>query len=320
MFLVMNMCTKELKDNPKGFRSPRDIHLPYKELWIKTKDNLKLYGWFLHKIQPEKSDFQNEEHYQNYLLSELRPPTFIYFHENAGNIGFRLPFAEILYKKLNANVLVVGYRGYGYSEGVPTEEGLMIDAEAIIEYVFNKENTEISNYIDKSNVYIFGRSLGGAVSIYVSERLKPNIKGIILENTFSSMGDMVDHLFPIVKNVKFFLLKNKWPTKDRIKNISYPILFMMSEKDELVPYLHMEELYNTAKHAIFKQKHIILNGTHNNSWQMDINTYLSQIQLFMERCNKLSDYTEDIEIREPLSINDMINREEEFKLIDKKFE
>jgi predicted alpha/beta hydrolase len=68
------------------------------------------------------------------------------------------------------------------------------------------------------------------------------------------MGDMVDHLFPLLKHVKHFLLRNKWPSKERIANISTPILFLMSEKDELVPYAHMDELYIQASKAKIKHK------------------------------------------------------------------
>lgn len=48
------------------------------------------------------------------------------------------------------------------------------------------------------------------------------------------MGDMVDHLFPYFKNIKSYLLNNKCPSKDKIHIISFPIIFLMSEKDELV--------------------------------------------------------------------------------------
>jgi len=308
---VEGMCTNEIKDNPRGLRSPSDINLPYKEVRIKTKDNVRLYGWFLHA---DISKSGNKSY-----------PTIIYFHENAGNIGFRLPFAEFLYKTLHANILVVGYRGYGYSEGSPSEQGLMLDSEAILDYVFNHNDTEIAKYIDTSNVYILGRSLGGAVSIYITEKLKPDIKGLILENTFSSISDMVDRLFPFIKKLKHLLLTNKWPSKERIKNLKCPILFFSSQLDEIVPFSHMEDLYNTAKNAVFKQKYIMSKGTHNESWQKYKEEYLNQLQLFVERCEALS---ESVENNEDENINkssinatpSSINIEEESYLIDKKSE
>lgn len=281
------------------YKNPSEYQIPYKEVNIITKDNLKLYGWFLYKVISGSSNQQIKNR-----------PTFIYFHENAGNIGFRLPFCQLLYKKLQVNILVIGYRGYGYSEGIPTEQGLMLDSEAVLNYVFERSDTEIHQFIDKSNVYLFGRSLGGAVALYVSEKLKPNLRGIILENTFTSMGDMVDHIFPIIKHVKSILLKNKWESKDRIKFIRNPILFFSSERDELVPFHQMEELYTLAKLAVFKQKYLISNGTHNESWQLCIDEYVEQLKLFMTRCEESGD--EKIES----SINESSNMEEDSSLIN----
>jgi pimeloyl-ACP methyl ester carboxylesterase len=68
------------------------------------------------------------------------------------------------------------------------------------------------------------------------------------------MADMVDHMMPLLKYVKNFILKNKWPSIDRVKNITVPILFMISEHDELIPYNHMEKLYKFAVNSRFKHK------------------------------------------------------------------
>ena len=85
----------------------------------------------------------------------------VFLHENAGNIGLRLDYFEILYKKVGVNVLAVGYRGYGRSEGVPSEVGLQLDAKAVAQYVKN------SPKIDKKRVFLIGRSLGGGVGIHL---------------------------------------------------------------------------------------------------------------------------------------------------------
>jgi fermentation-respiration switch protein FrsA (DUF1100 family) len=314
-YLVSNSCTNDIKSNPKGYRSPSEKDMPYKEVTISTKDGLKLYGWFMYQqnthrgsIASNNISINNNE--EEGSVSNL-PATFIYFHENAGNIGLRLPFCKFLYKNLKVNILVVGYRGYGYSEGTPSEQGIMLDAEAIVEYVLDKEDTEISKYVDKENVYIFGRSLGGAVAIYTVDKLKPNIRGLILENTFSSMGDMVDHLFPLFKYIKGLLLKNKWPSKDRIKNIALPMLFLLSENDELVPYKHMEDLYAISVNAPSKQKYVIIGGTHNESWQLAEKEYIKQIKGFVSKCH--NSYF-------PVRIDDgtPVKEEEETYLINKK--
>jgi hypothetical protein len=128
--------------NPIGYRSPSDRQIPYEEATLETEDGVKLSSWLL---------YQNER---------KKVPTIVFFHENAGNIGYRLDFFEQLYKKLGVNVLAVSYRGYGDSEGSPSEAGIQKDAAAILEYAFTKAQ------IDNSQIILFGRSLGGAVAIY----------------------------------------------------------------------------------------------------------------------------------------------------------
>ena len=83
-------------------------------------------------------------------------------------------------------MLILAYRGYGNSEGKPSEEGLKLDAEATLEYAQNHEE------IDNDRIFVFGRSLGGAVATQLAMNKSNSIKGLIIENTFTSISDMVD--------------------------------------------------------------------------------------------------------------------------------
>lgn len=76
------------------------------------------------------------------------------FHGNAGNIGYRLPNAYYMFRELHSNIVMVDYRGYGNSEGIPTERGLSYDAESVLAHLLER------NDINLSKIYIFGRSLG----------------------------------------------------------------------------------------------------------------------------------------------------------------
>jgi pimeloyl-ACP methyl ester carboxylesterase len=155
----------------------------------------------------------------------------------------RLNLINELVKNLNVNIVIVGYRGYGPSEGIPTESGIKLDGEAIMKYVL----VDMRNKIDTNNVFIMGRSLGGAVAINTQGIYKFSIKGLILENTFLSIGDLVDRLFPIVKPLKNILLNNHWESKKLIGNIKVPIFFIMSDRDELVPFEHMLKLKSLSE-------------------------------------------------------------------------
>ena len=108
------------------------------------------------------------------------------------------------------NLVIFGYRGYGKSEGIPSEEGVYLDGLAMAKYVF--EDQEAEKYIDRENVFLFGRSLGGAIAAKVALDMSFPFKGIIIENTFTSLGDLVDIMFPFIKLFRKYLLKSKFET------------------------------------------------------------------------------------------------------------
>merc|ERR1712157_134620 len=113
----------------------------------------------------------------------------------------------------------------------------------------------------------FGRSLGGAVAIYTASALDDNkIKGLIIENTFSSISDMVGKVFPFLDFdfVKQFMLKIHWRSIDLIPNIKTNMLFLACSDDEIVPHQQMLRLYDSAKNAIKKDIYVIQGGTHND--------------------------------------------------------
>ena len=125
----------------------------------------------------------------------LRPPnqnhrrniTVLMFHGNAGNISHRLPIAKVLTEFSGLNVLMLEYRGYGFSTGMPNEEGLNIDAQTGLDWIRTYDETR------KSSIVIYGQSLGGAVAIQLVARNQRagDIAGLMLENTFLSIRKMI---------------------------------------------------------------------------------------------------------------------------------
>ena len=97
--------------------------------------------------------------------------------------------------------MIIDYRGYGNSEGTPSEGGLKLDAQATLDFISKRED------IDQTKLYVFGRSLGGAVAVQLCMDPIVPIKGIILENTFTSIPDMMDELFPVVSLFKRYGLR-----------------------------------------------------------------------------------------------------------------
>ncbi|CAK60159.1 unnamed protein product (macronuclear) [Paramecium tetraurelia] len=249
------------KQNPPNYRSPAARNLKFSPISIKH-DSIELKGWF---IQQEQS---------------AQAPTLIFFHENAGNLGYRLDYFEKYYYNLKCNIVAVAYRGYDESSGNPNQIGIQKDAIAIVRYVFT--NLEI----DKNNVFIHGRSLGGAVSIYAAnyfqDSKKEKIRAIILENTFTSINDVVNDLVPNLPISHLLFSKNQWRSCDTIKNIKLPILFISSGQDELVSYNHMKRLIELSENSELKREYHIADGDHNGNWMKDEGAYFQNIQSFFQ--------------------------------------
>ncbi|EGR29902.1 pyruvate kinase, putative [Ichthyophthirius multifiliis] len=262
-FSVIQGLPKSQDENPEGSRNPKDVNIDYEDINIQASDGIKLHGWICKK--------QNS----------LQHPTVVYFHENAGNIGTRIYYLQKYYELADINIILIAYRGYSKSQGTPNEEGIKKDSKAILEHVFSRKD------LDTKRIFIHGRSLGGAVSIYAASQLNYNIKGIILENTFTSIADMVDCIFPFlkyIKQLKYRLIKNKWESIKLIDQIKNPILFISSMKDQIVPPFQMSILYEKCK---TKAKYIykIEEGDHNDNWTIDPYSYFQEIQQFMKKCN-----------------------------------
>jgi len=249
--------------NPPRLRNPSEWLIPYEDVTVETADKLKLHCWFL-----KQEDTANA-------------PTLIFFQENAGNMGMRLPSMNEFYRRLGMNVFMVSYRGYGRSEGTPTEEGLQLDAQAALDAVWARPD------VDKTRILLLGRSLGGAVSVYIAEQNPDKVKGLILENTFTSIPDMVDVVMPWVAPMKSLVLRIGWHSKARIPSITAPILFVSGRRDELVPPAHMDALLAAARTSLYTVMHKVPEGKHNDTWQCNTATYNAAVRAFLVKIGAL---------------------------------
>lgn len=249
------------EQNPAGYRNPSEQGMSYEDVWLTTPDGLKLHAWY---IRPDNVEQRKE---RNNLL---------FFHANAGNMGFRMENLKMMYEVFNLNIFILSYRGYGNSEGAPTEHGLKIDAETLWQYVMSRDD------IDRRRVFLFGRSLGGAVAFSLAARHEEEIAGTIVENTFTSISSMVDVLFPILAPLKPWVLRMDWNTLSLLPKINHPLFFISGEKDEVVPAPQMKALYDAA---VSQDKEILLvkNGTHNNTWAEGKEEYIERFKQFLQK-------------------------------------
>lgn len=232
----------------KPIRTKDEIPLNFEEEMLITPDGFKINTWLI--LQPNSNEV----------------PTLIYFHGNAGNMGFRLKNAAEMFFKLDINILMMDYRGYGKSTGNPTENGLNIDADTVLKYALTHTK------LKKSPLISFGRSLGGAVAVSLAHRYPQSISGVILENTFLSVSAMVDKLLPYVSVLKPLVLRIKWDNDDKIKELTQPIMFISGDADTLVPPIHMKKLHDISIKSKYKDFFSVIGGGHNDSYE-DPNYY-----------------------------------------------
>lgn len=246
--------------NPRRYRSPSEYSIPFESHRIECADGVSIHAWLLLRDQ-SRSDHL---------------PTLVFFHGNAGNIGLRLPNALQMLQYLNANVLMVEYRGYGESDVVaPSEAGLKLDAEAALRFIIKHPK------IDPAKVFLFGRSLGGAVAFHLAHYAQNEhlpLAGVIVENTFTSVSDMVDHLMPLIAPLKALVLRIRWNSLAIVPSLTVPVLYLAGARDELVPHQHMIKLYRATNGA---KIHVVKDGTHNETWMQGGQEYWDAFRGFL---------------------------------------
>ena len=186
----------------------------FENINIKTKDNINLKGWF--------------------HLKDLKKKTILFFHGNAGTLDNRIYKLNFL-GNLDVNFLIIAWRGYSGSSGKPSEFGLYQDAKSALNWLNSKGITD-----DK--IILYGESLGTSVAIEVGQN--KDFAGVILETPFTSMVDVGKTKYPFFP--VSLLLKDKYESDKKIKNIKSPILIMHGEADKIVPFWMGEKIYQLA--------------------------------------------------------------------------
>jgi len=192
---------------------------------IKTKDNIELLSWYHTK---------NNNDYK----------TILFLHGNAGTLENRIHKINH-FKDMKINFLLVAWRGFSGNKGQPTEQNLYEDARSAVKWLESKG-------IKENNIIIYGESLGTGIATEIAQN--KNFAGIILESPFTSMIDAGKDKYPYLP-VKF-LLKDKYESEKKIKNIKSPILIMHGKVDNIVPFhmgKKMYELANNPKYSYFSE-------------------------------------------------------------------
>ena len=203
-----------------------DLTVQIEEVKIETSDGIKLLGWF---------------HKKNLKIFK----TIIFFHGNAGSLNNRIHKINH-FKNIDVNFLIIAWRGFSGNQGKPSEKGLYLDGKSAIEWL-NKKG------VKNEDIILYGESLGTAVATHLSQN--NNFAGVILESPFTSMIGAAKNVYPYFP-IRF-LLKDKYESDKKIKNIKSPILIMHGEADKIVPFWMGKKIYelaNEPKYFYFSEK------------------------------------------------------------------
>ncbi len=170
---------------------PSDLGLPFDEVYFVTQDGVRLHGWFV----PGEKDL-----------------VWLWCHGNAGNISHRLENLALLHQELGISIFLFDYRGYGRSEGRPSEKGTYLDAEATLAYLHSRGD------VNKDRIIYFGRSLGAAVAVEMATRQAP--AALILESPFPSVSYMARRLYPFLP--VWPLLRTRYDSLSKIGEVQAP--------------------------------------------------------------------------------------------------
>ncbi len=195
--------------------------------------------------------------------------TVLFCHGNGGNISFLVDTIAI-YRSMGLNVLAFDYRGYGRSQGTPTEEGTYRDALGAWEYLVREKKT------DPARILLVGRSLGGAVAAWLGTKRRPG--GIVLESTFTNAADVANYHYTLAPGRLIF--GDIYDTISRLGKIAAPILVVHSPEDEIIPYSMGEELFRRAPKP---KEFLMIRGSHNGGFMDSRREYRDGIEGFVKR-------------------------------------
>lgn len=210
--------------------SPATLGLTYRDVWFHAEDGVRLHGW--------------------HIPGRL-PVTLLWCHGNAGNISDRLDNIREIHRRLGLGVFIFDYRGYGRSDGRPTEAGLYLDARAAREAL-------IREGVPAERIVYFGRSLGAAVAVALTLEAPP--AGLILETPFLSVRAIANRTLP----GSGILFKTRFDSLERIGRVRTRLLILHGDADEVVPYEHGRRLFEKAPEP--KTFYTIRRAHHNDTY------------------------------------------------------
>ena len=248
--------------NKMAFPAPRS-HLPApstagitegERVAVITSDSVELHGWYL---QPNPMPEAGR-----------KAPGLIWFYGNMETVSALAPILRA-FRPPGTGMLILDYRGYGESEGSPTETGLYLDAEAAWSYLTDRSE------IDRTRIAVYGRSLGGAVALYLAT--KRPVKAVILESPFTSARAMAAKHYGFLPR---FLVRLSLNSIERAQSLAVPLIVFHGADDGIAP-IEMGRAVAEAGNALqFVQ---IEGAGHNDTYDVGMPEYVETVHQFLAR-------------------------------------
>lgn len=241
---------------------PSHVGLQYEDVWLTADDGNKTHAWFIHG--EESDDPQSKR------------TVMLITHGNGGNISVRLDqYREFVTRFRHIDIFALEYRGYGLSEGSPSEEGIALDAIAarrwIDEYAAGLPENE------RPSIVYFGRSLGGSVATRLASVIAPD--GLILECPLLSIPYLAKTIVPWKYLPIERFIHNRFDTETYMREVRCPVLVMHSEFDEIIPIECGRMVYEAAKEP--KRFYVIKGAPHNGADYYDPEGYYAAMGNFI---------------------------------------
>jgi fermentation-respiration switch protein FrsA (DUF1100 family) len=211
--------------------TPEHVGLEFDDVFPTTADGVTLHGWHIPGPSPDV--------------------VWLIFHGNGGNVSVRLDQYQEIRRRYGASIVAVDYRGYGRSEGVPSERGFYADALAA--YVIA---TELH---PGKKIILFGRSMGGPVAAQLASIMHP--AALILEAAISSVPDVMHERAPWTRFVPVqFIMQSRFSSTKHVTGLSVPILVIHGDSDRTVSPANAQRIFGAASDP--KRLEIVPGGDH----------------------------------------------------------
>lgn len=226
----------------------RVIYFPSRELRV-TPDELGLLD------EEISTRTQDGESIHGYLIrrqgqASARRPVLLLSHGNAGTIADRLHRVAHIQKRIDVDVALYDYRGYGKSSGSPTEEGTYQDARAVYDWL-------LAHGFSADRIVLFGESLGCAVSVQLA--LDRRVRAVILEAPFASIRAMAKRVMPLLPVGPF--LRTRYDNQTKIARLTVPLMVVHGTQDEVIPFSQGQAVYDAAPQP---KRFVQVDGAHHN--------------------------------------------------------